>query len=416
MDTPKPSLSRRLALLVVGIIVAVGILGFFYQFSVRSRAAIDQNVRFFFPTSSVQTSVGSSLPLDLQATSEKPISIATMIIQYPRNIVTVDLNELENAISSCNSLEVPVDTSIIDGNDAWNTLVLTRGSFKADEKLPQGIFCAARIMFKGVNTGTGTIRFAPVETPFRNKEWDVAGPNNTFLPNLSGDYQEVTITVESEGTILPTVTPGITITEPPNQSTTPTLSATPLPQVSPPPPNGKQATVAIRLRYQGITEKPKTQSAISTRVRLLEGANVIDNRQVSFEPQDDGTYLGTVMYDNVSEGSSYSLLIKGAKHIQKRVCKTVPTETIPGNYRCDVGEIKLKEGNNILNFSGIMMLSGDIPLQNGIVDAVDIGYVRNNIGSKEPEALSRGDLNFDGIVDSQDYTLIIGALSFKYDE
>ena len=37
-------------------------------------------------------------------------------------------------------------------------------------------------------------------------------------------------------------------------------------------------------------------------------------------------------------------------------------------------------------------------------------------GSQNAEAVACGDLNYDGIVDSQDYTIIIQALLFKFDE
>jgi hypothetical protein len=62
------------------------------------------------------------------------------------------------------------------------------------------------------------------------------------------------------------------------------------------------------------------------------------------------------------------------------------------------------------------MLAGDLPVQNGIVDSVDLAYLRANAGSREVEALSRADLNFDNIVDTQDYALVINALGFKYDD
>ncbi|PIZ65644.1 hypothetical protein COY14_01950 [Candidatus Roizmanbacteria bacterium CG_4_10_14_0_2_um_filter_36_9] len=109
-------------------------------------------------------------------------------------------------------------------------------------------------------------------------------------------------------------------------------------------------------------------------------------------------------------------MIKGPKHLQKKICVNNPLEVIPGTYNCKKGEITLQNGEQTLDFLGIYLLAGDLPLQNGLIDAVDIIYVKSNLGSKDPEVVSRADLNLDGIVDSQDYTMIINALSFKYDE
>ena len=59
---------------------------------------------------------------------------------------------------------------------------------------------------------------------------------------------------------------------------------------------------------------------------------------------------------------------------------------------------------------------GDLPDQDGVVDSYDTSLVRENFGSKDPTVLQYADLNYDGIVDSSDFSRIIEALSIKYDE
>ena len=62
---------------------------------------------------------------------------------------------------------------------------------------------------------------------------------------------------------------------------------------------------------------------------------------------------------------------------------------------------------------------GDLPQQDGVVNSYDISLARNNIGvagSYDPAVLALADLNLDGIVDSQDYSLVIAALSIRADE
>ncbi len=69
-----------------------------------------------------------------------------------------------------------------------------------------------------------------------------------------------------------------------------------------------------------------------------------------------------------------------------------------------------------VDLSNILLLAGDIPIQNGIVDSVDIAFIRQNLGNQDQATKARGDLNYDGIIDAQDYSLILASLAFKYDE
>lgn len=62
-----------------------------------------------------------------------------------------------------------------------------------------------------------------------------------------------------------------------------------------------------------------------------------------------------------------------------------------------------------------MILSGDLD-QNGVVDSVDISIVRNNLGKTDTATLTKADVNRDGRVDTQDFSLILAALAVRTDE
>jgi len=128
--------------------------------------------------------------------------------------------------------------------------------------------------------------------------------------------------------------------------------------------------------------------------------------------------LGKVYLNIPSEylSEKYSLFIKGPKHLQKKVCDLSPSESLPGTYRCQVDKISLKEQVNNLDFSKITLLVGDLPLQDGITNSYDIALVTNNLSKTDPETLKKADLNLDGVVDTQDYSLVIAALSIRFDE
>ena len=116
----------------------------------------------------------------------------------------------------------------------------------------------------------------------------------------------------------------------------------------------------------------------------------------------------------------YSVYVKVGKHLQKRVCVNSPTESPVGTYSCSDNGIVLTSGTNNLDFTNILQLVGDLPQppaeQNGVVDSYDISYVLNHFGSTQTDQLNIGDLNFDGVIDTQDRSLIIQSLNVKYDD
>ena len=119
---------------------------------------------------------------------------------------------------------------------------------------------------------------------------------------------------------------------------------------------------------------------------------------------------------NAIPGTTYTIFIKGAHHIQKRLCQNNPSEDLAGKYDCQAGQITLRRGQNVLDLSRIILLAGDLGNQDGVVDSVDVVGVRQRIGSRKAEDLDFADLNQDGIVDTQDFSLVLYSLNFKFDE
>lgn len=595
---------KKVVLLVVGIAITVGILGFFYDYSERSRAAIENNVEFYFTPSIIKANQVEQVTVDVHASAIQAVSGATVLIKYPKNLLVFDKSTTQSEIvDSCNSLETVVDVKEITGQGNYNTIMLTRVSKKADANLPKNTFCIARLFFATKNVGNDKITFEA--NTVDGWKFDISGPAGNYFAVLEGTKPkqvDVTIT-EGEGTPytykgfatsdsyagnainglegadnickkhaadaglggdwfaflstaianeaysrnafdrfshsdvpIYTITGDIvaknveamkacdgtsenciqfpigvdetgkrlfTVLDGPQGDTkiTPASGVTdlyawtgtlvhmttnpytgtenscgnwtssqgkaimgalyhtdkswvsydgasctekhrlycfsynnaPFPlQTTPSPgditttPGGSgsgngtdkpsKVDVNFRVKLQGVTSQPKNSSPVAIQLKLVEGNKVVNTKQIEFRPQADGAYVANTTYENIYPSKKYSLLIKGPKHIQKRVCVNSPSENISGTYRCKDSNITFKTGGNTLDFTNIILLSGDLPLQNGIVDAVDIAYVRNNVGRNDPDIVARADINFDGVVDSQDYTLVINALAFKYDE
>lgn len=602
MDTQHTTFITKLkktVLLVVGIAIAVGILGFFYDYSERSRAAIENNVEFYFTPSIIKTNQVQQVTVDVHASAIQAVSGATVLIKYPKNLLVFDKSTTESEIvKSCSSLETVVDVRDIAGQGNYNTVVLTRVSKNADTELPKNTFCIARLFFATKNTGNDKITFE--SNVVDGWKFDVSGPAGNYFALLEGTKpKQVDITV-TEGQGIPYTYKGfatsdsyagsainglagadtickkhaadaglagdwfaflstsnssesysrnafdrfghadipiysingdllaknvgelkacdgtktnciqnpiavdetgkklftITRTQTGDTQVLPVSGVTdlfawtgtlvhmttnpyagtenscsnwtstqgkaitgalyqtdkswvsydgvnctekhrlycfsynnaPFPAQTTPAPGDITTTpgggsdkpikvdVNFRVRLQGITSQPKNSSPVAIQFKLVEGNKVVNTKQIEFRPQADGAYVANTTYENISLSKKYSFLIKGPKHIQKRVCVNSPSENISGTYRCKDSNITFKAGGNTLDFTNIILLSGDLPLQNGIVDAVDIAYVRNNVGRSDPDIVARADINFDGVVDSQDYTLVINALAFKYDE
>jgi hypothetical protein len=187
---------------------------------------------------------------------------------------------------------------------------------------------------------------------------------------------------------------------------------------------GEPTTVALalKIKLQGVSKKPAKADPINVQVKLAGGSltAATEYKTISFTVNDAGEWSGKASFDKIPTGSGYRVYIKGPKHISKKVCDAAPTEATPGSYHCGDGKITLQAGDNTLDFSKIIQLGGDLSeaggKQNGIIDAYDTTFVRTNLGTSDASKIAIGDINFDGGIDTLDYSMVLQSLSIKYDE
>mgnify|MGYP001347540893 CR=1 FL=1 len=236
------------------------------------------------------------------------------------------------------------------------------------------------------------------------------GTATTPIPEVS----PATPTPIQEPTPTMTVTPlEATPTEPPPTPTAPPDTPTPLPLAA----EAVGVSLQFRARFQGIIDQPNgDQKQLSARISIQSSKGTKSEQTITFTPESRGIWKGETQTFSISADESFSIKIKGQKHLSRKICDLQPTESVPGTYKCLRPAINFAQGSNVVDLSGIILLAGDIPQQDGIVDARDIVYIRQNFSNTGEERLVRGDLNLDGIVDTQDYVLVMSALSFKYDE
>jgi len=180
-------------------------------------------------------------------------------------------------------------------------------------------------------------------------------------------------------------------------------------------------TLTVKLKIQGYVSKASTSPKLNVKVKLGGGglAAVTPYRETTFSPDSSGIWTGSINFASISAAQNYYLLIKGGKHVQRKICDNKPTETETSLYHCAEGKVNLINGDNVLDLSGILQFAGDLNLetgQDGGVNAADFSLINKAINSKTPvtaDIIERGDINMDGVVDSQDYSLMNKTMELK---
>jgi len=155
--------------------------------------------------------------------------------------------------------------------------------------------------------------------------------------------------------------------------------------------------VGLAVRIQGLDSNGPT--TVNATVRILsqsDPSHATDSGTLSFTKDSNGTYYTN--FDPPEPQSTFLntpviVLIKGEKHLQRRFETTL-----------SLGQFA--------DLTSKMLEAGDVPLQDGQVNDSDMDYIKDKIFSSDFGA----DLNYDGIVNAGDLSLILDTLSTKVDE
>jgi hypothetical protein len=219
----------------------------------------------------------------------------------------------------------------------------------------------------------------------------------------------------------------------------------------PPVVGGKGLKLNLKVALQGVVNTIARDSSSGTGTRLNpldsvrtkvlpfsvtlagSGSKVYTQENINLTlDTNTGTWNGTVEYPEALAGAGYRVYVKGAKHLQRELCTTSGSDSNnqqnPDVYRCKAGEsLTLAQGNNELDFSKVIIFSGDLKIgsgQDGIIKATDIAYILNILGtvgsdndrSTDPSVLAIADLNLDGKVTIADFALMVSSLGVRYDD
>jgi len=177
-------------------------------------------------------------------------------------------------------------------------------------------------------------------------------------------------------------------------------------------------SLKLSLKLQGVNKTPTATNKIKVKLNLTNGSSKEEKSDVELtsSSENNGVFTGTVTFSKIIPGPGYQLYVKGPKHVQKRFCSAAPTGG--AEYRCSSNEqIIITSGENTLNLVEVPLLSGDLPLpQDGVLNSRDVVALKKCINKTDAECLNIGDLNYDGAVKAQDFSLIIESMGIKYDD
>ena len=173
-------------------------------------------------------------------------------------------------------------------------------------------------------------------------------------------------------------------------------------------PSPETPKIKFKIKFRGMSEQ---KPDLKVRLRVIDEKE-IDEPRYDFEdievlPGDDKVYKTKdwVILTGLTPGTDFTLLVKGPKHLQKRVAKRV--ELFAGEDQRH--EFEWTDEKNHLD-------PGDLPPQDGVCNTHDWSRLLNRLDSGEEEDVAIADLNYDGIVNMNDYSLLLVTLKEKYED
>lgn len=178
------------------------------------------------------------------------------------------------------------------------------------------------------------------------------------------------------------------------------------------PPAGDEPIISFRAKL-ARTSFDKDLPNITTALTVVDESQVPPtSKKFEFVLQADKNHVysptrPTNGLAGVSPGAGKTILLKGPKHLQKKMVER--TNLLLGI-------------NPEFDWTAKSLLPGDLPdpdknyTQNGAIDARDIYLLQKRIGSKNADDVMVADLNYDGIVLTNDLDILFRSSAISYDD
>lgn len=176
----------------------------------------------------------------------------------------------------------------------------------------------------------------------------------------------------------------------------------------------------LSVKLQGVDRTPATTKRLPFKISLIGSENNKQGPQtveLTASERNDGIFEGMVEFNQLQPEANFRLLIKGPKHLQKRICDPKPTGMY--TYHCSGNQsFPLSTGINEIDLTQAPLLTGDLPLpkQDGILNSNDTVAIQNCMVNPNDNCKQQTDVNFDGVTNGTDLILVINSMGIKYDD
>ena len=365
---------------------------------VRKKAAGTEVLQLKLEPENVTKNHGDSInyTVKLTNTTSSPVQIRVVGVEFA---VKPRIDDFEVSQINCgSSLSSKAFGDVFEGKIRL-VCYKTPGSTGPSEPLT---IPAAGQIGSTIDVGSFQIIIKPSATGvYRLSSREVDGgrnniPQETTLVDLSNIGAEASITITGTPT---------TGTPTPTSTLTPTSTPTPTPLPG-------QVKFKFKVKFSAVENKKPDQIV---RVKIGRGETIMQElEQVNLTANNQGIYESPLitLSSVVNPGENYYLLIKGPKHLQVRFCQN------SGQVRpCTTGKITLNSGENLLDFTGYPLPGGDLPPQDGVVNAIDAVALVNCLNTPETqECLNKADLNFDGIINTMDINIMNNTIYTRWED
>lgn len=435
----NPGLVKKVVLALVALGTLYAVVTYVNNYLYKSRAGTD-DVSITMTPSKANVTPGEEFSISVPFTAEagKKVSGADLKVKFDSD--SSDKVEyigytLVPAAEYFND-EIVENVSVVDGA---KLLQLTLVANKSDSQLSNSIIVALK--FKAKENTSGTVNFV---VSGGTQVVGTATDNQFTLPSTT-IATSVNIGSENSGSGTPPPTPPRC--EQDSQCPTGYMcdngNCVEDTTIIPTPPSGGVLLSFSKMRIQGIIRKPsKELSRMPVKVTLKGPKGTFPMSVTSnFTADTNAEWSGYAVFPKVPAGN-YSVFVKGRKHLQKKVCfavRLIPTATtIPTppygedfpeveeefvDIDCPNDKIALTPGDGYAIQSDpsvrVHMYAGDLPVdgvQDGLIDSLDLIYLRNRLGQKNGDYLKTGDLNLDQVIDTQDHSLPFAVLNLEINE
>jgi len=402
------------------------------------------SARFLFTTKGAQPTITATLgtgPINTQANTVVPVSLQ-LSASDNNKISGAELYIMFNADGSDTlAFESYADTTgtftkeVIKEVRTFNSMKLLHIVLIADKKKDDlSSQALLTLRFKANKNGTDNVIFltqaSSVVGPIIGIQYTITPKNEAHTTIMVSDAAPTTQTTPTTApaTNTPAPTPQPTATPTPSSSSPMGISASPQPSASPRPTATPTVTpvptqigsvrLNLFLRFQGISQAPSAAYCQNKKIKVTVSGGALSQAKtysdVTVSSNGQRIYSGTLALQGVPPGNTYKIAIKGPQHVQRTFC-TLEPQDVTSYYRCPSNTgITLQAGDNEADFRNVLQYVGDFPLQDGVLNQQDVQFLRSRVlSSLENQA---ADVNCDGVVNGNDYSLLIESMKIKYDD